>query len=206
MTKEELIGLVKLNMGNAGDLHENQIHLNICLAWEQVLLAVYGRNPSGIDGYVITSADVAVVKDTVTGAYYSELPMAPIKFTDIAEGLRRIYKTRQMASDDVGRGDEILFVPQPVQQTQLLSSVDGGQVSDVIGYFVKDDKVWYFNHDPNITSVYMDIVPSLQEMDYDQQVRIPEGGVQMLIGITQEILKGTPYVDPRLRKINLQQI
>jgi hypothetical protein len=201
MTKEELIGLVKLNLGNAGNLHENQIHLNICMAWDQMLFAIYNRWPAGIDRYAKTYSNVAITKDTATGAYYSILPMTPIRFVDVAEGLRRIVKTKQM-----GEGDDIIFVPMPIQQTQLISQVDAGQVADVTGYYVKDERVWYYLMNENITSVNMDIVPSLEKMEYTDEVVIPAGGVQMLIGITNEILKGVPYVDPRLRKINLQEI
>lgn len=206
MTKEELIGLVQLNLGNAGTLHENQIHLNICLAWHQMLFAVYSKDPKQIDRFAITTKDVTIQRDEHTGAYYSLLPMTPIRFSDVAEGLRRVYKKRQMAADDYGRGDEIVFVPMPVYQTQLISHVDGGVVDNTIGYFVKDTKIWYYHIDKNIESVCVDIVPPLEDLSLDTNVVIPEGGVQMLIGITQEILSGTPYVDPRLRKINLQQI
>jgi hypothetical protein len=206
MTREQLIGLVKLNIGNAGDVTESQVDLNLCLAWEQMLTAIYYQKPQSIDRFAITSKPTAIVRDSTFGVYYSDLPLAPIRFVDTAEGLRRIYKQKQMAVDGVSPGDDIIFVPMPVQQTQLISQVDGGMVSDVIGYYIKDQRVYYFQHNPEITSVYMDIVPPLDKVDYEQELAIPEGGVQMLIGIVQEILRGTPYVDPRLRKINLQEI
>ena len=206
MIKEELIGLVKLNLGNAGDMHENQVHLNIALAWEQMLSAVYYRNPQGIDRYCITYPDIEVKIDQETGRYYSDLPMVPIKFNDIAEGLRRIYKKKQFMTSDASKGDDIQLVPMPPAQTQLLSCVDAGMVSDVIGYFVKGDRVYYYKHDSNIETVYMDIVPPFDKFEHNQEIPIPSGGVQTLIGIAQEILKGTPYVDPRQRKINIQEI
>ena len=206
MTKDQLIGLIKLNLGNVGNLHGNQIHLDIAMAWEQMLFAVYAQMPGMLDRFAVQYKDQPVVKEESTGTYYCELPITPLRFVDIAEGLRRITKLRQRSNTTRALGDDIIFVPMPVGQTQLISNVDAGMVSDVIGWYIRDEKVWFYHMQEDIISVNMDIVPSFDKLDYEAEVVIPAGGVQMLIGITQEILKGVPYVDPRLRKINLQQV
>jgi hypothetical protein len=222
MRKDKLIGLIKLNIGNAGNIPEQQIELNIALAWEQMLSAIYAQSPVGIERYAKTYTDIAVVKDPSANAFYSELPIMPIRFSDIAEGLRRVGKHRNLPAGmqpvppgpepdppDVETSDEgydIDFVPMPVQQPKLINNVDAGMVMDVIGYFIKDTRVWYFRMDPNITAVDMDIVRSFDEIGYEEDIPIATGGVQLLIGIANEILTNTPYVDPRLRKINLQEI
>jgi hypothetical protein len=223
MRKDKLIGLLKLNIGNAGNIPEPQIEMNIALAWEQMLFAIYAQSPAGIERYAKTYFDIAVVKDPSANAFYSELPVMPIRFSDITEGLRRVGKHRHLPAGrgpvptgppepdppDVQTSDEgydIDFVPMPVQHPRLINNVDAGQVMDVIGYFIKDTRVWYFRMNPDIKAVDMDIVRSFDEIGYEEDVPIATGGVQLLIGIANEILTNTPYVDPRLRKINLQEI
>lgn len=205
MTKRELIDLTIVNLGKRGDHHPRQIELNMAGAYIQILFAAYSKVPSFLDRISKTYlCDVS--RDEDSGIYYTDLPVEPIRFTDIGEGIRRVWKVKQKSDGGLAEGDEILFIPISPNDTQIISSLQAGVITSEIGYYQRDTRLYFYKMKSEIEQVNVDVVRRFEDISDDEQVLLPAGGDQMFAGVVLEIMKGIPYVDPRLRKINVKEV
>lgn len=194
MTKGEIVELVKIRLGDDSRLHDNAVALDLNLAWEQALGEITKRNKSVLDFYCVEFEDVAVVKNPRTGEYYSMLPSPIIEGMNISHGVRRINYLKDRS---------LSFVPGTGLNIDIMRDLDAFHVMDSILFMVKKDRVIYYNMETGISSVKMDLVIPFNEMDEDDEFPLPVGSSQYIVEMVAEFFKGTPYVDIRRRKINI---
>ena len=194
MTKGELVELVKISLGDDGRLHDNTVAFDLSLAWEQALGEITKRNKAVLDFYCVEYDDVAVQKNVRTGEYYSMLPVPIIEGMNISHGVRRINYLKDRS---------LSFVPGTGLNIDLMRDLDAFHVMDDILFMVKKDRIVYYNMPSGISSVKMDLVPPFNAMDEDDEFPLPIGSSQYIVEMVAAFFKGTPYVDIRRRKINI---
>lgn len=194
MQKQQFIELIKKRLGNTGIFRAGVIEQTIGVVWQGEIKDIFIYNMGSLDSYCKTYKDVVVSKDD--NAHYSILPEHIIQTIDSSEGVRRINKMK-------GQGVE--FAPMTGMQVDIFENLEAGKIADVIGYVVKADRIEYFNMPDDIEFVKMDLVIPFDKWEMEDEIRLPMGVSEIIVEKVIAYLKGTPYVDPRYRKINVDE-
>lgn len=193
MNKAQLVSAVKKRLGEDGRLGDRTVAIYIGMALEQVFKDIFAKSANKINFYTRTYPDVAVQK-TSTKEYYSTLPEQIIQDLDAEEGVRKIWLEDRTQLD---------FVPLDIDM-DILEGTDVGKIMPVVGYQVKTDRVIYYNMLEDVDKVNMDLVVPFDKWDDKDEVSLPQGTHAQIIGVTIELLQGTPYIDPKRRNINVE--
>lgn len=194
MNKAQLVSLVKKGLGEDGRLGDRTIALAIDTVWQEVVKSLFIKTPGKLDFYSKQYKNVAVLKDEDTCEYYCLLPEDIVQTVGFEEGIRNIRLK--------GR-EQIDFVPLDVSPSWL-GNTEVGLVVDVIGYMPRTDRVLFYNMNEDIKEVIMDLVVPFDKWDDDDPVNLPQGASARIVGMSIELLGGTPYIDPKNRKMNIE--
>ena len=166
MVKEQLIHLCLDILGlRFGD---RTLALHIENAWNTVVGQTFRKDCQQFDFY---SKPYEV--DVVHGNRpYSILPESIIQTIDHANGVRRITPLDSNKFD---------FVPIPSIALLAFDAVDLGDVTDSIGYYVKHDKVEYWNMPSYIKKVRMELVIPFSKWDDLDDIPLPDGTAEQIV-------------------------
>lgn len=166
MTKQEHIDFIRNEIGQ--DFHYKQVEIAIDHVYRQVAHNVTREGVDGFDFLTKEYSPVTVTLDSTTQRYYSLLPEEIIQFTDPNEGIRNINTTQ---------GTDLNFYPTSERNVMLTAGLALDNVMTRIGYYVRHDRVWYYNMDPGVAGVGVRMVLAVPFTAYgdDDAVSLPSG-------------------------------
>lgn len=171
MNAEELISLVRNRLGGRR-FHEEVIRYNIGRAFAMFMSEEQDLTPYRKDFY-----DVEV---NIRGSkYYSTLPVTPLNVRDSIRITTIV-------------GVEVTFEREDDGQAEIFNELEVSKVSDIIGFKLRTDKVWYNGIGDEIDVVDMAIVLPFEEYDYTDEIYLPVGSDELIIETTTNFLLGTP--------------
>jgi hypothetical protein len=185
MTKEELVDLVKIRLGDKFQIAV--IEKALGRAWNQILYNTFKNNPDDLDLYVkeyYIEAD-SITADENTGIYSFTLPSA-ISQLPRFEQIRNIRPKEDVTNE---------FSIVSLSQRATLSNL---QVMDISEHrtlaTIKGSKIEFTDiSTANITGgLIADIVISFDGYDDTDIIYVPSGQDSDLIRMTTEYLIGTP--------------
>jgi hypothetical protein len=174
MTPEQIISIIR-NGAVGKEVHPEVVRFNIGLAYSDIL----GRYDD-LTPYRKTYKNVAVVKDTDTDRYYSELP---------APALNMLYAVKIM----LPKSSAIDFIPVQDNTWGVMQNLDAGLVTDKIAYKVRADSVEYENMTTEIPYVNMEIVRPFEAYDEDEQVPLIPQLIEQVIDLATRYLAGVRH-------------
>jgi hypothetical protein len=194
MNKAQLVSLVKKGMGEDGRLGDRTIALAIDTVWQEVVKDLFIKTPGKLDFYSKQYKNVAVLQDDDTDEYYCLLPEEIVQTVAFEEGIRNIR---------LKGPEQIDFVPLDISPSWI-GNTDVGLVVEAIGYMPRQDRVLFYNMNPDIEEVIMDLVVPFDKWDDDDPVNLPQGASMKIVGMAIQLLGGVPYIDPKQRKTNTE--
>lgn len=194
MNKAQLVSLVKKGLGEDGRLGDRTIALAIDTVWQEIIKDLFIKTPGKLDFYSKQFKAVQVLQDEDTDEYYCLLPEDIVQTVAFEEGIRKIRL----------KGPEnIEFMPMDVAPSWI-KNTDVGLVVDAIGYMPRKDRVLFYNMNEDIKEVIMDLVIPFDKWEDDDPVNLPQGASMKIVAMSIELLGGTPYIDPKQRKMNVE--
>jgi hypothetical protein len=202
MTIEETVDIIKSRLkpvDQTGQFHEETIRFAMSFIWNQLISdSVKKGDFSSLEFYSKEYTGQTASVDGTTGEYYIDLPVAICTMVDdrnIQKGVRNL---------DFATSRGFTFIPTTTKAYRLYS---GQSVMDVIltkkiFYIVRRDKLIFLGtiSAANIailtgTGIRFDLVQSLDEYGYTEEIVIPDGKYEDFLLKTVNYLMGTPPVD-----------
>lgn len=190
MIKNKLIELVRANVfggsATADRLYladERRVELDIAAALNTLFFQIFKKEPSNLDRYAKPYLNIAVSYEASTQTYYSILPAKIIQYPTVGDGIWNI---------NTMLGKDVQFVPIRINDTELLFENEFNSLDDVIGYTLSGNRVNYYNFDPIITAVKMDLVVDFTEWASTDDVPIPSGQDMEIINIIRQMYNLKP--------------
>lgn len=200
MTKEQLVELVQLRLGDKKRFGQRTIAKNLALAWNTVMSAIIRQNPQGLDRYT-RKYECSIEQDATTESYYISLPEGTVQVPEIGNGIRNISAKKDTT---------IEFIPMSFTMAQTMKHLDVEYVNDKIGYFIKNNRIEFYNNFPeelydDSESLFVDAVLGFDYWDDDDNIDLPMGSAESIVGLAVQFLEGTPYVPLFKRRFNLEE-
>lgn len=190
MLKNKIIELVKANVfggsATADRLYladERRVELDIAAALNTLFFQIFKKEPSNLDRYAKTYLNVSVNYEASTQTYYSILPAKVIQYPTVGDGIWNI---------NTMQGRDVQFAPITTNDSELLYGNEFNELDDVIGYTLSGSRVNYYNFDPIITQVKMDLVVDFTEWGRNEDVPIPSGQDMEIINIIRQMYNLKP--------------
>ncbi len=190
MIKGKLISLIRGNIfGNSVTVDrlyladERRVELDITAALNTLFFQAFKKDPSNLDRYSKPYLNIPVTYEASTQSYYSILPATVIQYPVVGDGIWNINTM-------VGR--DVTFVPVQMNDKELMFDNEFNSLDDVIGYSLSGSRVDYFNFDPIITAVKMDLVVAFTEWDINEDIPIPSGQDLEVINIIRQMYNLKP--------------
>jgi hypothetical protein len=185
MIKAKYIELVKVNVfggkSTVDRLHiadPRRIELDISAALNTLFFKTFKKDPSNLDRYSKPYLNVPVQYESTTQTYYSILPAKVIQYPVVGDGIWNI---------NTMLGKDVTFAPVQMGNKEFLFESEWKEIDDVIGYSLSGNRVDYFNFDPIITAVKMDLVVDFTEWGMDEDVPIPSGQDLEVLNIVRQM-------------------
>jgi hypothetical protein len=118
-----------------------------------------------------------------TDTYYSILPAKVIQYPTVGDGIWNI---------NTMQGKDVTFAPIQMNDRELLFEGEFDSIDDVIGYSLSGSRVDYYNFDPIITAVKMDLVVDFTEWGMTEDVPIPSGQDLEVVNIIRQMYNLKP--------------
>jgi hypothetical protein len=157
-----------------------RIELAISAVLNTIFYTAFKVHQSNLDTYSKTYKNVAVVKDPDTDIYYSTLPAKVVQFPRVSDGIMNINEMK---------GKDVMFVPMKSDDNEMMFGIESDLIDDVVKYIRKAGIVEYFNFDPTITHVRMDLVVDFTEWGMDEDFPVPSGQDNDLVNMVTQYLK-----------------
>jgi hypothetical protein len=190
MIKSKYIELIRLNIFGGKETVDRihladprRIELDISAALNTIFFQTFKKDPSNLDRYSKQYTNIAVNYDSATQVYYSNLPAKVIQYPICGDGIWNI-------NDMLGR--DVAFAPIQMNERELLYGGEFDSIDDVIGYSLSGSIITYYNFDPIITAVKMDLVIDFTEWDLSEDVPIPSGQDLEVINIIRQMYNLIP--------------
>jgi len=190
MRKDKYIELIRTNIfGGIATVDRLQtadprmIELDIAAALNTLFFQTFKKDSSNLDRYSKPYLNVPVLYETSTQTYYSILPAKVIQYPICGDGIWNI---------NTMLGKDVTFNPIQMGNKEFLFESEWKDIDDVIGYSLSGSRVDYFNFDPIITAVKMDLVVDFTEWNMDEDVPIPSGQDMEVINIIRQMYNLKP--------------
>jgi hypothetical protein len=157
-----------------------RIELAISAVLNTIFYTAFKVHQSNLDTYSKTYRNVAVIKDPDTDIYYSTLPAKVVQFPRVSDGIMNINEMK---------GKDVMFVPMKSDDNEMMFGIESDLIDDVVKYIRKAGIVEYFNFDPTITHVRMDLVVDFTEWGMDEDFPVPSGQDNDLVNMVTQYLK-----------------
>jgi len=194
MTKAEYRSLIKnllAKIDKENKYHEMVIDHAVDHALAQIYWEVWKQNPPELDNYTKeygVSTAITVTQNATTTIYESTIPEVYIPMPDKASGIRHIFTLEQGG---------IVFVPMSQTEIDYVPNTLVGELTDRIGYAVKNEKVEYWNMNAVVAAagVRMEILIPFTAYEDDDVVKLPFGINEEILQLVLVYLKDLPEVD-----------
>jgi hypothetical protein len=190
MIKSKFISLIRGNIfGGSATVDrlyladERRIELDIAAALNTLFYQTFKKDPSNLDRYSKPYLNVPVSYEASTQTYYSILPAKVIQYPICGDGIWNI---------NTMLGKDLTFAPIQMGDKEFLFDNEFSSLDDVIGYSLSGSRVDYFNFDPIITAVKMDLVVDFTEWGMDEDVPIPSGQDMEVVNIIRQMYNLKP--------------
>lgn len=190
MRKDKFIELVKTSVfsGTATvdrmDVADpRRIELDITAALNTIFFKIFKKDPSNLDRYSKQYLSVPVLYESSTQIYYSILPANVIQFPVVGDGIWNI---------NTMTGRDVTFNPIEMGNQEFLFDSEWKEIDDVIGFSLNGNRVDYFNFDPMITAVKMNLIVAFTEWAIDEDVPIPSGQDLEVLNIVRQMYNMKP--------------
>jgi hypothetical protein len=187
MIKEKLIFLIRSRIiGDSPSVDTlrqgdpRNIELAIAAVLNTIFYDAFKNHSSNLDTYSKTYKNVAVTKDADTNIYSSILPAKVVQFPRVSDGIMNINEMK---------GQDVMFVPLKNDDVDMMYGIESDLIDDVIKYVRKGNLVEYYNFDPTITEVRMDLVVDFTEWAMDEDIPIPSGQDMNIVNMVTQYLK-----------------
>ena len=165
-----VINLLK-RVDKTAKYHPNVVDAAVERAINQAYSDIMLSRPQELDNYTRAYGDngttITVSSNSNTNIKYSDLPADYVPLPDLASGVRAIYTATT--------GGKV-FIPMSAQSFDFVThSTHTSNVTDMIGYVVRRDKVEYFNMDSTTQSagVRMEILLPFRSYADTDDVLLP---------------------------------
>ncbi len=173
MTKAQIVELIQR-------AHEPRPHFKIVeayldLAFNQVILPMFMKDPANLDLYAKRFQNIAVANGI------SVLPVSTIQFNDSANGVRQVYAPDHR---------DIRFAPVKEGAIDVFDCLEVGMIDPTVGYVQKQSIVHYTANIPDyIKSVSMNIVVMPSDLGENDEFILPAGFdvAQMIAGFMSKV-------------------
>jgi hypothetical protein len=176
MKKSQIIELAKKKVGWRWDTRTAGLHVD--LAWVNITGQLFAGDLSNLDLYA-KPYTVDVVR--VSPRPYSMLPVSILQTIDPANGVRHVYPLCE---------DGTFYVPIRGIDFNLLPDSDAAKTDNACGYYVKTDRVEYFQIGEDVTQLRMEIVPQFSDYDNDDDIPIPAGSAETFFALIVQSMEG----------------
>ena len=173
MIKSKLIELIRGHILGSNETVDRiyqadprRLELDIAAAFNTTYIQIFKKSPSNLDRYVKVYKNVSVIQDPDTLTYYSLLPAKVIQYSTRGDGVWNI---------NTMQGQDISFVPMDRNKNEIFYGSEWDSIDDVIKFSVINNRVEYYNFDPMITAVKMDLVVDFTEWAMTDDIPIPGG-------------------------------
>jgi hypothetical protein len=190
MIKEKYIELIRSNIfGGSATVDrlyladQRRIELDIAAALNTLFFQTFKKEPSNLDRYAKTYLNVAVLYEASTDTHYSILPAKVIQYPTVGDGIWNISTML---------GKDVEFTPIETGNKEFLFENEFDSLDDVIGYSLSGSRISYYNFDPIITAVKMDLVVDFTEWGMTEDVPIPSGQDLEVINIIRQMYNLQP--------------
>ena len=190
MIKAQFIELIRLNIFGGSEAVDRlyladprRVELDITAAMNTLFFQIFKKDRSNLDRYAKTYKNVAVSYDSSIVTYYSTLPAKVIQFPTVGDGIWNISTMT---------GQDVTFAPVTISDKELLYNNEFNLLDDVIGYSLSGSQVSYYNHDPLITEVRMELIVDFTEWDLNEDIPIPSGQDLEIINIIRQMYQLKP--------------
>jgi hypothetical protein len=187
MQKSKIIELIRGRIlgGSAStdrlkEVDPRRIELAIAAVLNTIFYTAFKVHQSNLDTYSKTYKNVAVTKDPDTDIYFSTLPAKVVQFPRVSDGIMNINEMK---------GKDVMFVPMKSDDNEMMFGIESDLIDDVIKYIRRGSIVEYYNFDPTITSVRMDLVVDFTEWGMTEDFPIPSGHDIELVDMVTQYLK-----------------
>jgi hypothetical protein len=195
MQKDKFIELIRTGVfgGNSTvdrlyQADPRRIELDITSALNTIFFKIFKKDPSNLDRYSKQYLSVPILYESSTQTYYSILPAQVIQFPVVGDGIWNI---------NTMTGRDVTFNPVQMGNKEFIFDSEWKTIDDVIGYSLSGNKltdapplngrVTYFNFDPMITAVKMDLVVAFTEWGMSEDVPIPSGQDLEVLNIVRQM-------------------
>lgn len=196
MTIKEAISLIKdrltseMSEDQSGSFHNEIIKKWFLLAYEKELQAVIEEaesknNNSLLDLYVKTYMPIDVYFDTDRNESYIFMPVRLFQFRRF-NGIRLICPTKDQSFAFLMRANNSSFV---------YSNLEVDFVSNRPRYYIESRKVFFSNMDDNITKVMIKCIPSVDELNDQEDIPMPAGRGLSIITNAINMMLNRPKAD-----------
>ena len=181
MRKDQLVHLCLDILGLR--FQDRTVALHLESAWNTVVGQTFRKDSKQLDFYAKSfDADV-----THGNRPFTLLPVPIVQGIDFGKGVRRI---------NLPESNDFDFVPMPAIGLQAFDEVGLGDVTKSIGYFVRHDKVEYWNMPKFIKKVRMELVIPFSAWKDSDDIPIPDGTAEQIIQMAvQSFRGGQPQTD-----------
>lgn len=192
MKKIELIELLRERTGQS--YSPGMLNSVLGRAFNQLLYSTFRSKLGSYDSYAKKFENLDVEKHPEGGYYFTKLPANIIQLPLVADGVRNI--TTQ-------RGTSLLFAPMSEIQNEIQGSLEIDYLPDSsipIGYMLsktKDGEIIRYQDGKisDIEKVNLLLLVPIEDLEMDEDIKIPSGKDVELIDLAIQIITGTPPID-----------
>jgi hypothetical protein len=187
MTKAEYIDTIRNIVDPSGKnprFRPQQIEACLEFVYNQFTSTLPESRYSDFDFLTKEYTSQTVTLDATTNRYYTDLPAPLVPLQIPSEAVRHIGTNQAVAFD---------FCPITETIWGLMDGLFSHDIDTTIGYIVRYNKVWYnesMTADIVDAGVRMVLAVPFRSFDYDEDVNIPMGGIDLAQAVVQ-ILSGT---------------
>lgn len=173
MRKVELIetvkkNLIKLDKNNL--LHDELVSRFIATGMNQILYDTFRKVPGELD--LMSKIYTIDVEDGE-----SELPVSVYQLPNYAQ-IRRFALLSLTP---------YMIVPQPLNGESFYSNLEVGLIDTTPSFSLSSQKIFFQNLPEEIVQLKVWVIPSFEDLDYEDEVYIPSGKSIDLYGIIQQL-------------------
>lgn len=192
MKKIALIELLKEKTG--GTVSPGMLNSVLGRAFNQLLYSTFRSNMSSYDSYAKLYKGLDIEKDTELGVYFTRIPANIIQLPTVTDGVRNITTMKRSG---------LTFAPITEVEAEIHEGLEVSTIADTsipIGFMLsktEDGEVIQYSgiRMMDITKVNVLLLIPIEDLEMDEEIKIPSGKDVELIEIAMQIISGKPPTD-----------
>ena len=163
-------------------------------AFNQLLYSTFRSKLGSYDSYAKKFENLDVEKDTDGGYYFTNLPANIIQLPIVADGVRNITTPKgtglifaplsEIQDEIIGQMEVSYLIDDNIPIGYMLSKTPNGEIIKYQGQKMRD-----------IKKVNLLLLVPIEDLEMDEEIKIPSGKDVELIDLAIQIITGTPPDD-----------